>query len=228
MKEVVAIIPARGGSKGVPKKNIKPLLGKPLIGYTIEQALSTKSVDRVVVTTDCDEIASISKQFGAEVIKRPDEISGDFASSEIALIHAVGTLEENNVDISHVVFLQCTSPIRKTNDIFDCLELVLNKGFDSALSVVENHKFLWRTDEIDRATPVNYDPQNRKMRQDIKEYQENGSIYVMKTEDLLNSKCRLNGLIGVHVMDEITSYEIDTEVDFVVIEKLMSLENVYR
>ncbi len=222
-KEIVAIIPARGGSKGVPKKNIKNLNGKPLIAYSIEQALNTQTIDRVIVSTDCDDIALISRQYGAMVIRRPEEISGDFASSEDALIHVVNKLNEQNIDTSHVVFLQCTSPIRHENDIRNCLDLVLSQGFDSALSVVENHKFLWRTNDKNLAVPVNYDPRNRKMRQEIKEYQENGSIYVMKTNDLLVNHCRLNGSVGVHVMNEITGYEIDTPADFVILEKLMSL-----
>ncbi len=222
-KEVIAIIPARGGSKGVPKKNIKALLGKPLIAYSIEQALNTKTIDRVIVSTDCDDIAEVATQYGAEVIKRPADISGDFASSEDALLHVIAVLNQKNIDVSHIAFLQCTSPIRADNDIYDCLDLVLSKGFDSALSVVENHRFLWRTDDRQRATPVNYDPHNRKMRQEIKEYQENGSIYVMKTQDLLDTGCRLNGTVGVHVMEENTGYEIDSHVDFLIIEKLMSL-----
>lgn len=222
IKNVVAIIPARGGSKGVPKKNIKELNGKPLIAYSIEHALATATVDKVVVSTDCDEIAEISIQCGAEVIKRPEGISGDFASSEDALIHSVKELKSAEWDATHVVFLQCTSPIRKENDIGDCLDLVLSGGFDSALTVVENHKFLWRTDSNNIATPVNYDPHHRKMRQEISEYQENGSIYVMKTVDLLNTQCRLNGRVGVHVMGEETGYEIDTLIDFKILEQLMS------
>ncbi|MBY6198489.1 cytidylyltransferase domain-containing protein [Vibrio hangzhouensis] len=220
--KVVAIIPARGGSKGVPKKNIKELNGKPLIAYSIEHALATKEVDKVVVSTDCDEIAKVSVAYGAEVIKRPDDISGDFASSEDALIHSVKELASVGWEATHVVFLQCTSPIRKDTDIAQTLELVLSGQFDSALTVVENHRFLWRTDSENNATPVNYDPHNRKMRQEIREYQENGSIYMMKTEDLMSTKCRLNGRVGVHVMDEETGYEIDTPIDFKIIEQLMS------
>jgi CMP-N,N'-diacetyllegionaminic acid synthase len=218
---VVAIIPARGGSKGVPKKNIKCLLGKPLIAYSIEHALKTKNIDRVIVSTDCDEIATVSEKYGAEIIKRPENISGDFASSEDALIHSVNLLKASNYDVSHVVFLQCTSPIRSETDVSDCLNLVLSQKFDSALSVVKNHKFLWRTDFEGVATPINYEPHKRKMRQEISEFQENGSIYVMKAEDLLNTECRLNGKIGIHVMEEETGYEIDTQFDFKIIESLM-------
>lgn len=220
--KIVAIIPARGGSKGVPKKNIKRLLGKPLIAYSIEHALATPNIDKVVVSTDCKEIASVSLLYGAEVIQRPDDISGDFSSSEDALIHAVKELGMTGCIASHIIFLQCTSPIRQKNDISNCLELVLSGEFDSALTVVDNHKFLWRTDKQENAFPVNYDPHNRKMRQDIKEYQENGSIYVMKSKDLLDTKCRLNGRVGVHVMEEKTGYEIDTLIDFKIIEQLMS------
>ncbi|EIO3968241.1 acylneuraminate cytidylyltransferase family protein [Vibrio vulnificus] len=219
--KIVAIIPARGGSKGVPKKNIKELNGKPLIAYSIEHALATKEVDKVVVSTDCNEIAEVAIAFGAEVIYRPDDISGDFASSEDALIHSVNELKSAGWEATHVVFLQCTSPIRNNDDIAKTLSLVLSEQFDSALTVVENHRFLWRTDSNNTAIPVNYDPHNRKMRQEIKEYQENGSIYIMKTEDLINTKCRLNGRIGVHVMDEDAGYEIDTQIDFKIIEQLI-------
>lgn len=219
---VIAIIPARGGSKGVPKKNIKELMGKPLIAYSIEQALSCTNINKVIVSTDCKEIADVSLLYGAEVVFRPEEISGDFASSEDALIHSIDYLHNRQFQVSHIVFLQCTSPIRNNLDINECLDLVLSGKFDSALSVVENHSFLWRTDKDDLARPLNYDPQHRKMRQKIKEYKENGSIYVMKSKDLLATKCRLNGRIGVHVMTEETGYEIDTPIDFKIIEQLMS------
>lgn len=221
-KNIIAVIPARGGSKGVPQKNILSLNGKPLIAYTIEHALNTKNINRVFVSTDCDKIATIAMKYGAEVIKRPEKISGDYSSSEDALIHAVKLLQSQNYPVSHIVFLQCTSPIRDNSDVFDCLKLVISGRFDSALSAVINHKFIWRTDESGYAEPINYDPKNRKMRQQIKEYQENGSIYVMKTDDLLETKCRINGKVGIHVMREETAHEIDTQIDFQIIEKLMS------
>lgn len=217
----VAIIPARGGSKGVPKKNIKELDGLPLIAYSIRHALESKLVDRVIVSTDCIEIKAISEKYGAEVVIRPENISGDLATTEQALIHTVKELNKKGEEPELVVLLQCTSPIRDKNDIDNCIELVLNKGFDSALSVVCNHKFIWRTDQNGSAKPLNYDPNDRKMRQQITEYQENGSIYVMKTDELMKNHCRLNGKIGVHVMDEKTSYEIDTFIDFTIIEQLL-------
>ncbi len=218
--QVVAIIPARGGSKGIPGKNITPVNGKPLISYTIEQALACQLIDRVFVSTDADDISRVSKAYGAEVVTRPEGISGDFSSSEDALMHTLEVLQTQSCYVTHVVFLQCTSPIRSADDISATLNLVLSEEYDSALSVVENHKFLWRAGEAG-AIPVNYDPQNRKMRQSIEEYQENGSIYVMKAEDLLASKCRLNGKVGLHVMAENSGYEIDSPLDLQIIELLM-------
>ncbi len=218
--QVVAIIPARGGSKGIPGKNITPVNGKPLISYTIEQALACQLIDRVFVSTDADDISQVSKAYGAEVVTRPEGISGDFSSSEDALMHTLEVLQTQSCYVTHVVFLQCTSPIRSADDISATLNLVLSEEYDSALSVVENHKFLWRAGEAG-AIPVNYDPQNRKMRQSIEEYQENGSIYVMKAEDLLASKCRLNGKVGLHVMAENSGYEIDSPLDLQIIELLM-------
>lgn len=217
---VLAIIPARGGSKGVPGKNIKLINGKPLIVHSIEQAMRSTCVDEVVVSSDSESILDIALDCGAKIVKRPVNISGDNASSEEALIHALESLvgEES---FTHVVFLQCTSPIRSVDDIDKTIELVVHGQFDSALSVVENHSFLWRLNERNEAVPVNYSPVERRMRQNIVEYKENGSVYVMSVEGLLETGCRLNGVVGVHVMNEKTGYEIDTEIDFAVVDFLM-------
>ena len=120
---ILAIIPARGGSKGIPRKNLQPLAGKPLLAYTIEHARATPAVTRVVVSTDDVEIASVAQQYGAEVIWRPAEISGDTATSEAALLHALDHLRDNEgYEPDLVVFLQATSPLRRSDDIQRAVE----------------------------------------------------------------------------------------------------------
>lgn len=215
---VVGIIPARGGSKGIRKKNITPFLGEPLITHTIEQARESEHLDGIYVSTDDDEIADVSRSAGATVIERPVEIAGDFASTEDALLHAVDVLEDRGISPEILVLLQCTSPLRRETDIDDAIELVRIDEYDSALSCCEDHKFYW-TDGEDGANPINYDPQERSMRQELKQrYQENGSIYVMKIDVLKEQECRLGGSVGIHEMPEALSFEIDTPTDLKLLE----------
>ena len=118
MQRCVAIIPARGGSKGIPGKNLMDLCGKPLVAHTIEHARSAPSVQRVIVSTDDDEIARVAEMFGAEVIRRPSEISGDTARSEAAIVHVLEELSrKERYESDLVVFLQATSPLRRPEDV---------------------------------------------------------------------------------------------------------------
>ena len=120
----VAIIPARGGSKGLKEKNIYPVAGKPLLAWTVLQALASTSIETVFVSTDDEAIAKVASEYGAEVIVRPPELAGDKASSESAILHAVGVIERDyNMPLSTIVFLQATSPLRKQGDIDRAVEL---------------------------------------------------------------------------------------------------------
>jgi len=138
--ETLAIIPARGGSKGIPRKNVLPLAGKPLIAYNIEQARRSQFIRRVVVSTDDAEIAAVARQYGAEVVWRPAEISGDSASSESALLHALEQLrQQENYQPDLLVFLQCTSPHTPAEDIDGTVQALLEQQADSALAVIPFH-----------------------------------------------------------------------------------------
>lgn len=139
-KCVVAIIPARGGSKGIPRKNIKNLNGKPLIAYTIEEALKSKYVDRVIVSTEDLEIAEISKSFGAEVpFFRPKELAQDDTPGIEPIIHAINyLLNDENYNFDYVMCLQCTSPLRNSKQIDEAILEMYNKDADSAVSVCES------------------------------------------------------------------------------------------
>lgn len=213
--EVLVIIPARGGSKGLPRKNVRSFNGVPLVGLTIWQALQSRTVSRVVVSTDDSEIAEVAEQFRAEVVHRPAKISGDNASSELALLHALDKLkDEEAYEPDIIAFLQCTSPIRFPGDIDGAVETLLSENADSLLSVVPSHRFLWtRTDG--RVSSVNYDYTRRPRRQDKSpEFMENGSIYLFKPWVLRQYLNRLGGRIALFEMEASASVEIDSELDF--------------
>ncbi len=224
--QIVAIIPARGGSKGVPRKNIKLLAGKPLIAHTILSALDACLVDHVYVSTDDARISSVSEEYGAAIIKRPDELSGDTVSSEAALIHALEAIEAKGGQPDLVVFLQCTSPIRTGQDIDKAIKKLRSEGADSLVSVSPSHRFLW--EEVDGvARSINYDYRNRPRRQDMNpQYVENGSIYIFKPWVLKELGNRLGGKISLYVMPEEQSWEIDSLQDFEYVEYLLGQQNL--
>lgn len=222
---IIAIIPARGGSKGVPRKNIRLLNNKPLVAYTTEAALGSKYIDRVIVSTEDAEIAKIAKDYGAEVIMRPEELATDSSPAEPVLEHVVSYLKEaEGYQADVIVLLQPTSPLRNSQHIDEALEIFFNKGYGSLLSVCSSHIFLWRTGK-DGVYPLNYDFKNRPRRQDREpEYRENGAIYITKCDILMRDHNRLSGKIGLYVMPEENSPEIDTEFDFWLCEQLITLK----
>jgi N-acylneuraminate cytidylyltransferase len=221
--KVLAFIPARGGSKGVPKKNIRELAGKPLIAWSIEQSIQSSLIDSVVVSTDCQEIASVAKTFGAEVpFMRPSEISGDSATTEIAMLHCLDYLESQNNLPDLFVLVQCTSPIRNRG-VFDlAINYFIENDLDSLLTVCESHRFTWKNPDNPASS---YDYMNRPRRQDIldvdREFLETGSFYITKTSMLQKYKNRLCGKIGLFETTEEESYEIDSYTDFIICEEIM-------
>lgn len=214
--KILAIIPARGGSKGIPRKNIKPLCGKPLIAWTIQQALSSASIDRVVVSTDDDEIAEISRDYGAAVpFRRPDEYSTDTSSTEDVMIHTVAELGNQGYHPDFVMLLQATCPVRYPTAIDAAVETLIQSKADSVVSATEIHPFIWKHP---MAAMANYDFRHRPRRQDLGDdgqmFEENGSIYLTRTSILMNERCRLGGKIVIYPMSAIENIDIDTEQDF--------------
>ena len=218
--KVIAIIPARGGSKGIAGKNIRVLGDKPLIAHSIGQAIDSRLISGVFVSSDSEDILSISESYGAKTIRRPPEFAADTSSSESALRHALDWLKHNDQIPDYVVFLQCTSPFRKETDIDSAIERIIEEKSDSLLSLIPSHRFLWQ-DSLDGVKSINYDYQYRPRRQDMPiQYQENGSIYIFKPWVLETTDNRLGGKISMYVMDEMSAIDIDSEFDFALAENM--------
>lgn len=220
--KTIAIIPARGGSKGIPGKNIRPFAGKPLIAWSIEAALAAPSVERVIVSTDSGEIASVAKQWNAEVIMRPTAISGDSVSSEQALTHVLSELwevEQYQPDI--IAFLQCTAPLMLSADIESTVSLVAEGDYDSALAMMPFHHFVWKADANGRMIGVNHSPDRRLMRQEREaEYLEAGSVYAMDAAQFKVKQHRFFGRIGMSLVPRSRVIEIDDLDDWALAEAM--------
>ena len=230
MKKVIKnliIIPARGGSKGVSKKNIKKILGKPLIGYAIEAALQSNSFDKLVVSTDDHEIGGIARDFGAEVIMRPLELSGDTVLTEPVMRHVLDTLKDSSgYEPEFISLIQCTSPFLNSNVIKESVRRVVYDGFDSCLTVYtrHGHDFEWKEGGGGIFIP-NHDIDDRRRRQDIsKLYYENGAFYITKVDLFKKENNRFGGKVAKITtleMREEDSLQIDNEFDFWLAERIM-------
>ena len=221
---ILTVIPARGGSKGIPRKNVQLLAGKPLLAHTIETAKASPSIQRIIVSTDDPEIAMVASQYGAEVVWRPAEISGDNAPSELALLHALEHLERTEGYIPDLlVFLQCTAPLTTAEDIEGTIQALVSQQADTALAVVPFHYFLWRVDETGNAVGINHDKRVRPMRQEREpQYLEAGAVYVMRAEGFKRHRHRFFGKTVLYVMPAERRWEIDEPIDLTVAEVLLA------
>ena len=212
---IAAIIPARGGSKGFPQKNIADLCGHPLIGWSISQSLNSEFIGSTWVTSDSQSILDISKTYGANTIKRPIEFSSDTSSSESAWIHAIDYLYTKGFEFDVIVGMQCTSPVRETKDLDNAIKFFIENNYDSLLSVSTlEDSFTWAYDQNLEPYPINYGLDDRKPRQKIKKtYLENGSFYLFKPKSVKSFNNRLSGKIGLYVMDKYKSFQVDEEAD---------------
>ncbi len=220
---IITIIPARGGSVGIPEKNIIDFGGKPLLAWSIDQAKESQMVGNVYVSTDDPKIANISRQYGAEVIDRPSALSTAKSVTDDALIHALDFLEkEKDFKADIVVFLQVTSPIRRHDDIDNAIKLFIKEQADSLFSCANaNDHFIWSKKDGEYFS-ITYDFHDRKMRQDINDlYLENGSIYIFRPELLRKEHNRLGGKISIYEMPKECSWQIDEPIDLAVMEALL-------
>lgn len=219
-KKILAVITARGGSKGIPGKNIKSFAGKPLIAHTIEVANKSKYLTRTIVSTDYDDIAEISKKYGGDVpFMRPKEIAEDKSTSMEVVQHALKWLKENdNEEYDYLMVLQPTSPLRSVEDIDECIKKVVDTGADSVMSMVELTDFSLKKlkkIEDDKILPFLEDEGKKsEQRQDLsKVYKRNCGIYLTKVEYIM--KGDLFGEVSrPYVMPEERSIDINELVDF--------------
>ncbi len=228
--DVLAIIPARGGSKGVLKKNIRELCGKPLIAYTIEEAKKCRSISRIIVTTDDPDIAETSVKFGAEVpFVRPAELSNDTATTIDVIVHSLEWLEKNEeYRPDAVMLLQPTSPLRTWEDMDKAFKIFQTNPGMSVISVCEaEHSPFWcGTIEDGRLVPIGGKDYTNIGRQGLpKAYRFNGAIYISSRKDILTERTFFNN-INPYIMPCDRSIDIDTELDLKFAEFILR-ENIY-
>ncbi|MGM1018480.1 MAG: cytidylyltransferase domain-containing protein [Actinomycetota bacterium] len=210
MTRVAAIIPARGGSKQVPRKNLARVGGVPLIERAVRAAAAADGVDVVVVSTDDDEIAAVATAAGARIIRRPADISGDTASSESAILHALDELDRAGEPADIVAFVQATSPFLPSDALAAGIAQVRAGTYDSAFSAHETYGFLWRRDDEGAAVAVNHDAAHRPRRQDREPHHlETGAFYVFRADGFRQHRHRFFGRIGIIEVPEATALEID-------------------
>lgn len=215
--KTLGIIPARGGSKGIPRKNIKLMNGKPMVAYTIEAAQKSR-LDRFVVSTEDAEIRKVCEGFGAEVLDRPPEMATDAVHAAVV----VSDVLEKIKGYDTVVLLQPTSPLRNEVHINEALDVYEYGTFGSVISVTLFRHFLWVLG-LQCPYPLNYDPFGRRPRRQDKlnDFLENGAIYIFGAKDFLETQFMLPGRLGFYVMPEESSIEIDTPYDFFVAEQTL-------
>ena len=232
MSNILGIIPARGGSKGIPRKNLVPILYKPLIAYTIEAALQSKHLSRLIVSTDDEEIARVSLKYGAEVpFNRPPELATDSALSIHVMQHALRemeVLEAKKYDA--VVMLQPTTPLRIGSDIDAGIDLLFNSGADSVISVVavsSHHPFRMKQ-ILEDGRLVNFIDQgfeDMRPRQDLPPvYIRNGALYITRRDVLVNENNVTGKDCRAYEMPEDRSVNIDSESDIILAEYYLKNE----
>ncbi len=217
----VCVIPARGGSKGVPRKNLRVVAGKPLIVWTIEQALAVTSPLAVVVSTDDEEIAEVARDAGAAVpFLRPPELAQDTTATEPVVRHALDALDATGLVATTVMLLQATSPVRLPGTLDRALDELDSTGVDSLVGVVPQAPFLWWAGDPPRSDyQVDHRPRRQDLTSETLRYRETGSLYVTRRwvyDDLDN---RLGGRIGLFVMEEVEGVDVDTELDLALAEE---------
>lgn len=228
MNKYLAIIPARGGSKRLPRKNILKLCGKPLISWSIESGLKSKYINKVLVTSEDEEILEISKKAGANILRRPNELATDIISSYDAVEHAIKNCE----NYEYVVLLQPTSPLRDENHIDEAIQLLEEKNADAIISICEvEHSPLWTNILPANNSMIDFISEGIKSTrsQDLPNYfRLNGAVYICKTELLLKQKTFfINENIFAYKMKQENSVDIDTKLDFIIAQTILG-EKLYE
>lgn len=225
--QFTALIPLRGGSKGILNKNIKPIAGKPLCAWVIESAVNSPSIDKVYISTESqkikDVVLEINYQFQdneqlkdkLNIINRPDVLANDTASTEAVMLHCMA-----EIDFDNLLTIQATSPLLTSDELEHAIHQFRRDELDSMVTAVKFKRFLWDKE----ANAINYDPTQRPRRQDFEGcLMENGAFYITKKSILEKYQCRLGGKTGVFIMPEETGIEIDGPVDWMIVEAILKM-----
>ncbi|OII21036.1 hypothetical protein BIV03_16025 [Curtobacterium sp. MCBA15_016] len=211
---VVAVVPARAGSKGIPGKNLRPVAGRSLVRRAVESARAATTIDTVVVSTDGDAIAAEALSAGARVVRRPAALAGDEASSESALLHVLDTLAAAGEEPDVVVFLQATSPFIDPADLDAAVTRVRDGHADSVFAAAPSHAFLWRIGADGSARAVNHDQAVRPRRQDREpEFRETGAFYAFRAAAFREHRHRFHGRVELVVVDGAGAIDVDDPAD---------------
>lgn len=217
----IALIPLRGGSKGIPRKNLKDLNGAPLCSYTIQAALNSLKLDEVWVSSEDEEIITYVKStFPRVKIRiRPAKFATDNASTESVIIDLINSQPFDITD--QIILIQATSPLITSNDLDKALNQLENSKYNSLVSGVLFKRFLW-----ENGHPLNYDINKRPRRQDFKGlFLENGAIYISKVKNILKNENRIEAPCELFYMSEDTAYEIDEISDWLIVENILKMKN---
>jgi CMP-N-acetylneuraminic acid synthetase len=209
------LVPARGGSKGIPLKNLCMVNGRPMMQYALE-ALLDSSCEKLFVSTDDESIANFSRSIGAEIVWRPDHLSGDDSPTSDCVAHFLDQVQ----GVKEVALVQATSPMVLPRDIDSCLGL-LGDGFDSAVTMTETHEILWRNG-ADGMKPMNHRIGERKRRQDMEgTYRETGSVYAFRVDAFARQRAIPCGRVGAFLVEKTRSFQIDDMEDVSIVESIM-------
>ncbi len=219
MYKNIAFIPVRGGSKSIPSKNIKKLNGKPLVYWTVKAAHDAQLIDHIYVSTDSFKIKAVVESFGfhdVTVVDRSHQNASDTASTESAMLE----FANQSFEFENIVLIQATSPLLKSTDLDAGIGLFEETTADSLISVVRKKQFIWK--DADGIAEATYDYKNRPRRQEYNGYLvENGAFYITRKNLLLETECRISGVIRYYEMNENSIFEIDEPADWKIMESIM-------
>jgi len=220
----LAVIPARGGSKSVPRKNIRPLNGRPLLAWTVDQVKNVPEIDLVIVSTDDEEITTVAKHENIDVIQRPSELATDTASTESALLHALDVLEsEGHATFDYIIVLEPTSPLRKPETIQRCMRAIFEKNGKSLMTVIETKNNIGRR-ENGQFYPLNSGaPRRRQERKSF--FIESSTVYIASVDYLKSTGSLVCENWLCEIVDDIEAIDINNEMDFIIAEQFMKLDN---
>lgn len=225
---ILCVIPVRGGSKGIPGKNRRPVAGKPLVAWTIEQALSARPQMDVLVSTDDEDLAAIAREAGAQVPwLRPAHLAEDTTATEPVVEHAIAEFTAAGRRPDAVMLLQATSPVRLPGTVDRAISQFVATGVDSMVGAVPQTPFLWQYGASEADQPkahftIGARPRRQELQRTEMFYRETGSLYLTKTEIYEREHNRLGGTIGIFEMDDLEGVDIDTELDLSIADHQLS------